>query len=344
MTSKLVVLVNAGLLCGCVGFRTPLDDPPKVDAGIACVRGSSNLTHAQPTVMFVLDRSASMNTAMGGGLTSQSRWHALGTVLGSVLPAVDNAVAIGALLFPAAGTVRLNCSLPGGADLQPAVGNVAGLVRLMNGSATGGATPTAGAIDMAAKLVLGLRTATAARALVLATDGGPNCNGSLNARTCRCTSGTGSNACRDAVECLDDARTVDEISRFEAQGLPTYVIGIQSQGNTQFADVLNAMALAGGRPRSGATESYYAASSEADLSDALTAIRDQVGACTYLTSSVPDPNGSIVLNLDGIDIPSEQWSWENLANGEIVLNGDACQTAAAVKTPVLTAVVQCNGG
>jgi hypothetical protein len=333
-------------LCGCVGYRTPLDEIPVQDAGVPCVPGGFALAHAEPTVMFVLDRSASMDTAMTGGRNSPTRWQALGEALANVLPPVDNAMVIGALLFPTAASGNLNCGVAIAADLPPGIGNVASLVGLMSSSSPGGATPTAMALDSAAQLVLGLRTATFARALILATDGAPNCNANLNVATCRCTAGSGAatRACPNSLECLDDIRAVTGIAKHAAQGLPTYVIGIQSQGDVQFADVLNAMALAGGRPRVAATESYYAVSSETELSDALSAIRDQVGACTFLTSSVPDPNGSIVLSLDGFELPPEQWTWGNLANGEIVLSGDACLTAAAERYPTLTAVVQCTSG
>jgi hypothetical protein len=343
---RTIVTLAALLLCACVGYRTPLDDLGQHtrDAALPCRPGSSTLTHAEPTVMFVLDRSASMNTTMSSSRGSQTRWQAMATALGNALPAVDNAMAVGALFFPTPSGGNRNCTVASTPDLMPAVGNVNALVRLMAASATSGATPTASAIDIAAKALTSLRTATAARALVLATDGAPNCNSSLDALTCRCTSGTAGRACSSSVECLDDARTDQVIARYQAQGLPTYVIGIQSQGDTQFVDVLNAMAVAGGRPRVGTDVSYYAASSETELDAAFTTIRDQVGACTFLASSVPDPNGSIVVNLDGVDLASEAWSWSNVSNGELVLTGDACVAAAAERAPTLTAVVQCNDG
>jgi hypothetical protein len=334
------------LLCACVGYRTPLDDLDKNgrDAALPCHPGGSALIHAEPTVMFVLDRSASMNTTMTSTRGSPTRWQAIAAALGNVLPAVDNAMAVGALFFPTPSGGNRNCTVANAPDLLPAVGNVDALIRLMGASATSGATPTAAAIDLAANALTALRTATAARALVLATDGAPNCNSSLDALTCRCTSGTGGRVCASSVECLDDTRTDQAIARHAAQGLPTYVIGIQSQGDTQFVDVLNAMAVAGGRPRVGADVSYYAASSDVELDAAFTTIRDQVGACTFLAASVPDPNGSIVINLDGLDLTPDQWAWVNVSNGELVLTGDACLAAAAERAPTLTAVVQCNDG
>jgi hypothetical protein len=362
MTYKSIALANVIWLCACVGYRTPLDDldSPKTDAGrrfsvIPCVSGSTGLTLADPTVMFVIDRSASMNDPMGNGPNQPTRWEALGGALASVLPSVNDTLAIGALIFPATGTASLNCSVASKADLMPSLGNVPALVRLMSTGFPEGATPTASALDTAATLMLGLRTATGARALVLATDGGPNCNADLNILTCRCTSappagsGGSANLCSSSsgqggVNCLDDARTEETISKYHALGLPTYVIGIQSEGDTQFSDVLDAMAVAGGRPRQNSAHNYYAATSQAELTDALTTIRDQVGACTFLTTSMPDLNGSIVINLDGAEIPAEQWIWGNKDNGEIILLGDACQTVVAEKQPTVKAVVQCTGG
>jgi hypothetical protein len=297
--------------------------------------------------MLVLDRSQSMATAMEPGAKLPTRWDALSSALGSVLPPVDKTMAIGALIFPKATSTsgKLDCSVASEVSLRPAKGNVAALTRLMGATLPGGGTPTAVAIDTAARFLLGLRTATAARALVLATDGGPNCNRRLDATTCRCTSlpTPGTNTCVERSQCLDDASTERTISEYQSQELPTYVIGIETEGDPEFSDVLDAMAVAGGRPQVGATQSYYAASSEAALNAALTTIRNQVGSCTYLTSSVPDPNGSIVVSIDGVELAPDQWMWGDRNNGEIILQGDACQTAAIENAPALRAVVECTG-
>lgn len=341
MYAKWALLSHLVLLFGCVGYRTPLDTLP--DAGIPCKPGNQTLIRAQPTVMFVLDRSTSMKTAMDSGNNSSTRWAALSSALAAVLPSVDNAVAVGALLFPATTSENQGCSVASKADLPPAMGQVAALTRLMKASSPGGATPTADAIDTAAKLMLGLRAATSARALVLATDGAPDCNDSLNVSTCRCVgSSSGMDTCSGSTRCLDDTRTIQTIAKYQAQGLPTYVVGIQTTGDTEYSDVLDTMAIVGGRARAAATHSYYVASSESELNSALAAIRDQVGACTYLTASVPDQNGSITINLDGSEIASDQWTWGNRSNGEIILLGDICQTVVAVKNTALTAVIACT--
>jgi len=177
--------------------------------------------------------------------------------------------------------------------------------------------------------------------LVLATDGAPDCNAALNPATCRCVAGT---RCNIAERCLDDKRTVDTIARYAAQSIPTYVVGIQDSASTSFSDVLDAMAVAGGRPRAGARK-YYAATSSAELDAAFVAIRAQVGACTFLSSSVPSATGAITITLDGAVVPEDPsgrsgWRWVDKANGEIALSADFC--GAATTSAGFTATVSCE--
>jgi hypothetical protein len=183
--------------------------------------------------------------------------------------------------------------------------------------------------------------------MILATDGEPNCNGSLDPGSCTCVE---SNAgCRFNVnQCLDDVRTIDRIASQAKKGLPTYVIGIEDASDARFASVLDRMAEAGGRPQTGATHKYYSGNSEAELEAALVTIRNQVGSCTYLTTSVPDARGTISVTLDGANLPFDPsgtsgWGWSDRNNGEILLAGDACATVAAEPVPALTAQVTCGG-
>jgi hypothetical protein len=252
---------------------------------------------------------------------------------------------IGALAYPTVSRdPNAACSAPGAVDLTPALGNVGPLVSLLRRSGPSGSTPTAAALDVAASALLGVRAATRARALVLATDGAPDCNTALDPRTCQCVTGS----CRLHPErCLDDARTRDRVALYASEGLPTYVIGIADEGDSIFSSVLDALAEAGGRPRSGAGHSYYAASSEEELELAIGTIRDQVAACTFLTTSVPSGGGTIEVTLDGQPLPYDSsgthgWRWGNESNGEILLDGDTCSAVAKAVDPSLNATVTCS--
>lgn len=314
-------------------------DGGEPDAGfVPCVPGRVVLKRATPVVMFVLDKSNSMGESFGG---TGTRWKALVDGLSTTLPAIDQSVELGALLFPS-GTVN-SCRAPGTAQLAPAKGNVSRLVTLLKQNGPSGSTPTADAIDVGAKTLRSIRTAGSARAMVLATDGAPSCNDLLKA-PCTCVSGGSS--CSGA-RCLDDVRTVSRIKGHFDNGIPTYVIGIQNASDTTLVGVLNAMALAGGRPQPG-MQRYFAANSTAQLNQALTTIRDQVGACVFLTTSVPDPDGQIEIRFDGNVLAEDPsgtagWSWADRTNGEVRFQGATCTSVAPQSMPNLIAEVRCGG-
>ncbi len=292
------------------------------DATVMCHPGSFTLAKARPAVMLVVDRSGSMNTLFS---SAGSRWTVLGNALANALPPVDSTMQLGLLMFPAPGSSRndVSCGLPSSVNLTPALHNVQTLLAKLKGTNAGGATPTADAIALAGKTISSMRTAKSARALVLATDGAPNCNSALDPKTCVCAD-QNLNCRQDGALCLDDGRTVDRIASFTSQGIPTFVIGIGS--NTASA-TLDAMAIAGGRPQANASHKYYGAQNEVELDRALITIRDQVGVCTYLTTSVPDETGTIRLLIDGKPVPFDPqngWVWIDRKNGEIVLAGAAC--------------------
>ena len=314
------------------------------DAGptlpVACVNGHITLRKATPAVMFVLDRSGSMSTAFG----KTTRWQGLTAALAATLPSIAKEMEIGGFFFPAPGNNR-SCSLENATTLAPAFDNVDSLLSQMLITLPGGQTPTAPALERAGALISGVRAATSARALVLATDGAPNCNNQLNPNGCVCANNLGG-GCRTSQMCLDDVRTVSQIASLKRGGLPTYVIGIQDANDRLLVATLNAMAKAGGRPRAGA-QSYYGASSQAEIESALVSIRDQVGSCVFLTTSVPDEKGRIEVRVNGsliapADGGLDGWEWGNQANGELVIGGAPCEATAKLVDPTVEAVVVCS--
>jgi hypothetical protein len=343
-------LLFAALVVGC-GARTSLPIPELDDASlpsndvsdapVPCTPGRITLERARPAVMMVLDRSGSMGRGFGG---VETRWSILTRALASALPPVDSTMSLGALMFPRRGGGQ-TCALPTTPELTPALGNVDELLAEMRKSKPRGGTPTAAAIELASKTILAHRAATTARAMVLATDGAPVCNSALDPRTCRC--GSSELSCTGRPDlCLDDARTINALRATLAKGVPTYVIGIAATEEGGFPDVLDAMAVAGGRPKLTGPSRYYGADSEAELDEALVAIRDQVGACTYLTVSVPDAAGDLTLLINGVAVPYDEsgtngWSWVDRANGQIALAGAAC-TRAQPSGARIEAVVACS--
>ena len=335
----LVAAIGMTLACGRTDIYRYIEKAPVVDAGLPCIPGSFTLTPATPVVMFVLDRSSSMNSSFG---STGSRWTALTRGLTAALPPIDNTMDVGALLFPAPGAGNA-CVAPGSANLEPRRGNVGPLLALLVTTRPTGSTPTAVALDNAALSLSSVRAATGARAMVLATDGSPDCNSSLNPKTCTCASGS---SCSANI-CLDDVRTVERVTAHAKAGLPTYVLGIRNAADATFVKVLNRMAVAGGRARVGKTPSYYPATSSEELTDALTSIRSQLGACTFLSSSVPDRDGATVVVLDGQEVAyddtrTEGWAWGDKAHGEFLFYGSACDALTARPAMQLKADVTCR--
>jgi hypothetical protein len=115
-----------------------------------------------------------------------------------------------------------------------------------------------------------------ARHIVLATDGGPNCNQDLAPATCNCIED--SDECRSLPPqfgryyCLDDDRTVEQVAALAAEGISTYVIGIDDPRTPRLTDVLNRMAIAGGRANPRGGEQYYSVRLRDDLLNAFRTI------------------------------------------------------------------------
>ncbi len=310
--------------------------PP--DAG-PCLPRPLPLVPAVPTVMFVIDRSGSMLDDLDGRTDAGvSRWQLLRTTLTSVLPPLDQQIAMGALIFP----VPMNaCTAPTAVDLSPALGNASRLLSFFTTSRPLGGTPTADALEVASSHLRNLRTATSARALVLATDGAPNCNESLRNATCVCTSPPQFNPNCDApTHCLDDDLTIAQLLAIFGQGMPTYVIGLGSSLN-QFASTLDAMAVAGGVPRQGIGPRYYSVANQAELTDAFNRVTAQLTRCTFLLNGLT-LNDTFVVQVGGVAVPQgpDGWEWLNLTNGELALHGVACDQAAA--GALATVLVDCH--
>lgn len=317
-----------------------------LDAGpIPCTPGHLVLTRATPVVLLVLDRSSSM----GFRFDMTTRWRALTDGLATALPPIDRQIQLGSVSYPLAGG-GLACVASAALDFTPAFGNADAIIRKMRMTTPAGSTPTAAALDIAGPALLAFRATAGGRALILATDGAPSCNSALDARTCTCISnqGTGGTGRCEASRCLDDVRTIGRIGHFADAGLPTYVIGIQSETDMTLIRVLNEMARAGGRPQRDAGTSYYAVSSKEQLDSALVSIRNQVGACAFLARSVPERETAMtVVSPGGNEIPFDPlgqngWTWTDKANGELIIGGAACDEVVAAMARELDAEVSCE--
>jgi hypothetical protein len=337
-------------------------DAPE-DGPIACVPGRFTFELALTQLMFVIDRSGSMAFTLDG-IADQPRnrwrWSILQNALRKTITNFDDEIAMGAKFFPEPlsradlADSQRSCRTDTGVGIAPTRGNADAILDVFDTTEPRGGTPTSEAVRLAAQFLTQRRSV--ARTIVLATDGAPNCNGTLDARTCVCTSvasGT-TNACADApsrgrFSCLDDDRTIATVRETaDNQRIPVYVIGIGSTERPEFLQVLDEMAVAGGRPRP-TTPRHYNAQSESELTNALTTIRDSVARCTYLTPSAPNDPNKITVEIDGATIPRDQtktdgWDWVDQGFGELAFFGEACRKAqgAAGVPAAVSGVVTCD--
>ena len=373
-------LAVGGLLAGIVscGSRTGLFGPEpdfftgdagrdaNADAGpdgiVPCVPGRFTFELALTQLMFVVDRSRSMRFTLEGDDNVPRRlwrWTLLQNALRRTIVSFDDQIAMGAKFFPeeltpADGTSpQRSCRTEPGIGIAPKRGNAQAILDVFDDTIPLGGTPTAPAIRSAASFLT--QTRSTSRTIILATDGAPNCNGALDGDTCICT-GMSSNglpvSCageRGRYSCLDDDGTIGAIrDTAEDLKIPVYVIGIGGLERPEFMQVLDEMAVAGGRPLPGPTR-HYNVQSESELTVALESIRDSAAKCTYLTPSAPTDPDSIAVEIDGISIPRDQtktngWDWVDKAFGELAFFGPACALAQGADGPpaVVTGVVTCD--
>lgn len=333
----------------------PTDAPP--DA-VPCVPGRFDFELAVPQMMLVIDRSGSMANNIDNDQPapdgSPSRWTTLRDALAAALVPMDGQLEIGAKFYPESldddpVAFADGCLIDKGQfHISPDRNNASKVLNVFATRKPQGGTPTAEALTEGAS-VLG-QTRGVARTIVLATDGAPNCNGSLNPRACVCTAPNGCqpNQDRAAENCLDDQRTVSRAAQiFNQQKIPVYVVGIGAEVNGAFKSTLDAIAVAGGRPRPGTTR-YYSARSAAELSSAITSIRDSVASCTYLTPSAPTDPNAITVTVGGQTIARDQthtngWDWIDQTFGQLQFFGAACDALASdAGTVTVSGVVMCK--
>jgi hypothetical protein len=160
------------------------------------------------------------------------------------------------------------------------------IIQKVQAQTPAGGTPTADALARAYDYFAtgDGRTLDGTRWVLLATDGGPNCNQALSCTAERCTQnidckcgngcGTTTNCCEGNYGhiCLDDAATTSAITKLAQIGVKTFVVGIP--GSEAYANSLNTFALAGKMPNNGANgEKYFPVSATSALDDLTKAFK-----------------------------------------------------------------------
>jgi hypothetical protein len=318
--------------------------------------GKTDLAAEPPavSVLVLVDKSSSMNVTPTG--FTEDKWTALGSALGQALDAAAASVAFGLDFYPFGDDrdpmAPLDyCEMPTTSEILVPIGPGTTTVPLIDEALSAyqpaGATPTAAALARALDYFTAGAGADIAgdRYVLLATDGGPNCNSELECDIDACTLNMdglncgGQNCCDASLDadgplsCLDEDETVLAVAALADAGVRTFVVGIP--GTSAYGATLDAMAVAGLAENPAAPPSYYRVESMGGtegLAEVLTRItRGVIRSCRLqLTSTPSDPDYEGLLNveIDGQDVPQmgdDGWVVDRTTDPPtIVLKGATC--------------------
>jgi hypothetical protein len=298
---------------------------------------------ADGRIMMIVDRSGSMGD---NGSDGQPKWNSIKSALESVTSSLQSTVEFGMILFPEPGSNGNTNACPAGNTVQVdlAKNDASAVQSVLENSfnAPVGGTPTAATLDFAKGVLQPIANDGRPLAVLIATDGGPNCNNALDsaAATCRCTQPGEQGAC-GPNNCLDDLNTINAVGQLKNLGINVFVIG--EVGAENFADVLNNMAKVGGTALPGTTN-FYQVGGQADLTNALQEITNRVLSCHV------DVTGVDILSAQSITVsvgnqtfardPTHQNGWDETSPTSIDLYGAACDIASSSSSNVTVHV--CN--
>jgi hypothetical protein len=307
-------------------------------------------------MLLVIDKSGSMTDPLG----DTDKWTALKSALGTALGHVADQMNFGLVLFPYAvfHTIPLEdcdtdcCALPEGESsvlvpVEPGARAVEEIGYQLDATSPGGGTPTAVALDAALQyFTTGAGAALEGEKYVLlATDGGPNCNDKLACTPDTCTTNLDGqcpegNCCEDPDQrnqCLDDLSVLGELGKLKDANIPTFVVGLP--GTQQYASYLDEFASADGLPSDGGDSHYYAVS-ESDgvngLIDVFESITTElVRSCDVALGHAPADPKLVNVAIDCKVVPQDSadgsgWDFDTTPfPTAVVLRGPVCDELQA---------------
>lgn len=337
---------------------------PNSDAGPAMVDSACGGTMMKASardanLLLVLDRSGSMLQKPTG--FSVSKWDAVKIALREALNPVKGKIALGLEMYPNGVAAGDACVVPSGASaitVPVSEDSVDMIVDAVNSATPAGATPTTTALARANEYF----TTGAGKDLkgdkyvILATDGGPNCDPSITCGAETCTTNidgscdTGGNCCdpsRSKISCLDDKGVIAQIDALRASGVKTFVVGIP--GTEAYKSYLDQFAEHGGMMATSGGSKYYAVSAEggvAGLTAVFSLITGELITSCRITLDVAPPDPSQVnVYVDEKVIPrggDDGWDYDGTTTPPtITIKGSTCDQVKTKGAKVISVSYGC---
>jgi hypothetical protein len=294
-----------------------------------CGLQTFDLVRKPADVLFVLDRSASMQDAPSGATATTSKWDLTVPAIAQVITDTSTALSWGLKSFPegegaecVATSVTPKIDVPVAANNAVAVNAAIGLTMPL-----GNGTPTGDAIKQAVDY-LKMLPSDHARYILLATDGEPSCpKPSDAARTY-------------AVQAITDAA---------AAGFHTFVVGVATTKSSA-TTVLNAMAIAGLEPRpdlNPAATRFFLANTKDELVTSLKVITGQIPNCLFPLSKTPPVPENIAVKVSGTKAPRDPshqdgWDYTGPDFSAVAVYGSWCQMIQTSAADMVQIIYGCK--
>jgi hypothetical protein len=312
-----------------------------------CGESSVEAEFRTTNILLVIDKSGSMDDQPEG--FESNKWEALKGALEEALPDVAEEMNFGVVLYPYSADEQIPldcngdicCTAPTGGTInvpiEKGTESVPKILSELDNTSPGGGTPTAAALEAAYQYYTQGAGASLKgdRYVLLATDGGPNCNGLNSCEGSTCTPNLDGQCsidnCCDGMGtyCLDDASVIEQIEALKDAGISTFVIGIP--GTEQYAEYLDQFAVAGGVPNPSGDPDYYAVSAEDGVAALAQTFKDitthLVRGCEVpLEYEAPDRNKvNVAVNCEVV--PHDDGAGWEISEDDakvLILKGETC--------------------
>lgn len=358
-------LGDAGIRDGSVfedDFDPTKPPPPPPDASGYCGNDFIPTVANPPNLYFVIDRSGSMADVVDGQTKATSleiaavdlvrRLGARARIGAAVYPGYDGETSCGPGVEVFSATLGDPLSYVDSGKDGPVTLQFAAAIH----ATPFGGTPTGPTLE---KLRPNLTALDGKTYVILATDGGPNCNPDAQCGALTCIpnieelpgcSQTSRNCCTEEtygrVNCLDSTRTIRAVQRLREAGIVTYVIGLPGAegdvGTEIYSWLLDEMAVAGGAAREGSPR-YFAVDRMTELRGILASIGAEIIAtCEYTLETAPKERNRVNVYFDTTVVPRDPvngWDWTG--PDSLTLRGEACDEVKSGSVGHVQIVVGC---